>query len=48
MLVYSLLHLSGYELSIDDLKTFRQLHFLKLQAIQNTVTRQVLKPRLAL
>jgi transketolase len=26
MLVYSLLHLSGYDLSIDDLKSFRQLH----------------------
>ncbi|HHJ3239754.1 TPA: transketolase [Vibrio parahaemolyticus] len=26
MLIYSLLHLSDYELSIDDLKNFRQLH----------------------
>jgi len=26
MLIYSLLHLSGYELSIDDIKDFRQLH----------------------
>ncbi len=26
MLIYSLLHLSGYDLSIDDLKDFRQLH----------------------
>ena len=26
MLLYSLLHLSGYELSIDDLRQFRQLH----------------------
>ncbi len=26
MLVYSLLHLTGYELTIDDLKQFRQLH----------------------
>lgn len=26
MLLYSLLHLSGYELSIEDLKQFRQLH----------------------
>ena len=26
MLIYSLLHLTGYELSIDDLKEFRQLH----------------------
>ena len=26
MLIYSLLHLSGYDLSINDLKQFRQLH----------------------
>ncbi len=26
MLIYSLLHLSGYQLSLDDLKQFRQLH----------------------
>jgi transketolase len=26
MLIYSLLHLAGYDLSIDDLKQFRQLH----------------------
>ncbi len=26
MLVYSLLHLSGFDLSLDDLKNFRQLH----------------------
>ncbi|MCG8382281.1 MAG: transketolase [Gammaproteobacteria bacterium] len=26
MLIYSLLHLSGYDLSIDDVKAFRQLH----------------------
>jgi transketolase len=26
MLIYSLLHLTGYELTIDDLKNFRQLH----------------------
>ncbi len=26
MLIYSLLHLTGYELSMDDLKAFRQLH----------------------
>lgn len=26
MLLYALLHLSGYELSLDDIKNFRQLH----------------------
>ncbi|MBC9130126.1 transketolase [Frischella sp. Ac13] len=26
MLIYSLLHLSGYDLTIDDIKNFRQLH----------------------
>ena len=26
MLIYSLLHLTGYDLSIDDIKDFRQLH----------------------
>ena len=26
MLIYSLLHLTGYELSMEDLKSFRQLH----------------------
>ncbi|MEY8204843.1 MAG: transketolase [Bermanella sp.] len=26
MLIYSLLHLTGYDLSIDDLKAFRQMH----------------------
>jgi transketolase len=26
MLIYSLLHLSGYDLSIEDIKSFRQLH----------------------
>ena len=26
MLIYALLHLTGYELSIEDIKQFRQLH----------------------
>ncbi|MFO0113723.1 MAG: transketolase, partial [Betaproteobacteria bacterium] len=26
MLIYSLLHLTGYDLSMDDIKSFRQLH----------------------
>ena len=32
MLIYSLLHLSGYDVSIEDLKQFRQITF------QNTGT----------
>ena len=36
MLLYALLHLTGYDLSIDDLKNFRQLHS-KPQVILNTV-----------
>ena len=28
MLLYSLLHLSGYKLTIEDIKNFRQLHSL--------------------
>ena len=47
MLIYSLLHLTGYDLSIEDLKQFRQLHS-KTLATQNMVMRPVLKPRLAL
>ncbi|GAL04307.1 transketolase [Photobacterium aphoticum] len=46
MLIYSLLHLTGYDLSIDDLKNFRQLHS-KRRATQNTVTRRVSKLQLA-
>ena len=30
MLIYSLLHLSGYDLTIQDLKDFRQLHSKQL------------------
>jgi transketolase len=26
MLIYALLHLTGYDLSMDELKNFRQLH----------------------
>ena len=43
MLLYSLLHLSGYDLSIDDLKAFRQWHS-KTPAIRNTATRRAWKP----
>ena len=44
MLIYSLLHLTGYDLSIEDLKQFRQLHS-KTRVTQNMVMRQVLKPQ---
>ena len=44
MLIYSLLHLTGYDLSIEDLKQFRQLHS-KTPVTQNMVMRQVLKPQ---
>ena len=38
MLIYSLLHLTGFDLSIDEIKNFRQLH-AKLQGILSMVTR---------
>jgi len=38
MLIYSLLHLTGYDLSIDEIKNFRQLH-AKPQDILSMVTR---------
>ena len=44
MLIHSLLHLTGYELPIEELKQFRQLHS-KPRVTQNTVTPQVLKPQ---
>jgi len=42
MLIYSLLHLTGFDLSIDDLKDFRQLHS-KTQATLNMVMQMALK-----
>ena len=33
MLIYSLLHLSGYDLTIDDLKNFRQLDSIRCVAL---------------
>ncbi|GIR06229.1 MAG: transketolase 2 [Gammaproteobacteria bacterium] len=42
MLLYSLLHLSGYPISIDDIKGFRNLD-LKLPDIQSMTLRLVLK-----
>jgi transketolase len=38
MWLYSLMHLSGYGLTIDDLKNFRQLHSLTPGHPENTVT----------
>lgn len=38
MLIYSLLHLTGYDLSLDDLKNFRQLHSKTPGHPENTLT----------
>jgi len=43
MLIYSLLHLTGYDLSIDDLKQFRQLHS-RTPGTRNSVTPRASKP----
>lgn len=43
MLIYSLLHLTGYDLSIDDLKNFRQLHS-KTRAIRSSATPPASRP----
>ncbi len=43
MLLYSLLHLTGYDLPLEELKNFRQLHS-KPQVTRRLVIRQVLKP----
>lgn len=47
MLLYSLLHLSGYNLPIEELKNFRQLHS-KTLAIPSLVKPLVWKQRPAL
>ncbi len=39
MLLYALLHLTGYDLPIEELKNFRQLHSQDRRAIPNTVWR---------
>lgn len=38
MLIYSLLHLTGYDLSLDDLKQFRQAHSKTPGHPENTIT----------
>ena len=38
MLIYSLLHLTGYDLSLDELKRFRQLHSKTPGHPENTIT----------
>lgn len=38
MLIYSLLHLTGYDLSLEDLKNFRQLHSKTPGHPENTLT----------
>src|SRR5204863_3178104 len=38
MLLYSLLHLTGYDLSLDELKRFRQLHSKTPGHPENTLT----------
>lgn len=43
MLLYSLLHLTGYDLPLEELKNFRQLHS-KTLVTRKSVIRQVLKP----
>lgn len=43
MLLYSLLHLTGYDLPLEELKNFRQLHS-KTLVTRKSAIRQVLKP----
>ena len=47
MLLYSLLHLTGYDVSIEDLKSFRQLH-AKTAGHLSTAIARALKPLPAL
>lgn len=43
MLLYSLLHLTGYDLPLEELKNFRQLHS-KTLVTRKSAIRLVLKP----
>ena len=43
MLLYGLLHLTGYDVSLEDLKQFRQLHG-RPQVTRNTASVQALRP----
>ena len=40
MLLYSMLHLTGYGLSLDDIKNFRQLGLARAPATRSTATRR--------
>jgi transketolase len=44
MLIYALLHLTGYDVSIDDLKSFRQLHSKTPGHPEYGYTRRVSRP----
>lgn len=44
MLLYSLLHLTGYDLPLEELKNFRQLHSKTPGATRRLAIRQALKP----
>ena len=45
MLLYALLHLTGYDVSLQDLKDFQQLH-KRLPGIRNLASVRVLKRQL--
>ncbi len=44
MLIYSLLHLTGYDLPMRELENFRQLHSKTPEGTRSTATPQALKP----
>ncbi len=41
MLIYSLLHLTGYDVTIDDLKNFRQLHSRSCRSLSTAAARRL-------